>query len=39
MPMTRVVFEVEDCDLVDEAVERIRAGDIEPVEASVEEDD
>jgi hypothetical protein len=38
MSFTRVVFEVEDCDDQDEALERIRSGTVEPVEFSVEED-
>jgi len=39
MAFTRVVFEVNDCDDLDTAVERIRAGFEEPVDFAVEDDD
>lgn len=39
MTFTRIVFEVDDCDDQDEALRIIRAGDVEPVEFSVEPDD
>jgi len=39
MAFTRVVFEVENCAGLDEAVNRIRKGDEEPVDFSVEDDD
>jgi hypothetical protein len=39
MPFTRVVFEINDCDNIDEALDIIRGGTVEPVEHEVDEDD